>query len=177
MSDPPPDLPPRTFDARQERIYAMFGKLSPGAAALFKDTCKLVRQPLGLECLTHIVGHLCRETESALRDIVRPLHPTLHDKKRDNKDGGHKREITAFLEILEIDAGSAEAAAWHSLAGKFHKLAHRDDLRAPRPLDDVFEETWRAFNETLDAVLTKLGHHHARYYERIDALMKEARRA
>src|SRR5262245_35246290 len=96
MTAPLPE-PPRCLDAHQERIHAQLLRLSTGAASFFNDACTLLRLQLKLKALTNSVGHLCRETESALRDIVRPLFvdPKLREKQRSkgSEKEGHEREV------------------------------------------------------------------------------------
>jgi hypothetical protein len=47
--------------------------LGPGPAAHYHDACALVDDPRELHSTTHIVSHLLREIESALRDVLTPF--------------------------------------------------------------------------------------------------------
>src|SRR5271156_6750805 len=66
-SGPPPD--PRRF-----RIRWRLGKLvGPGPAAFYRDACDLMDDPTRLHSTSHLVGHLIREIESALRAVLSPM--------------------------------------------------------------------------------------------------------
>ena len=139
---------------------------------MFEDACRLMHRPGDLKALTHIIGHLCRETESALRDMIRPLDPTLKKRSGGGSGSGHEVEVTALLKLLGLDGDPSATADWLSLVGKLHDMAHRKDLRAPPPPDEQFNRIWHAFNRTLSAVLLKLEHRYAGFHARIDDLLK-----
>ncbi|MBD2535491.1 hypothetical protein H6G97_41320 [Nostoc flagelliforme FACHB-838] len=138
------------------RLYTLVG---PGAAAFYKDACRLIEMDNPLESTTHIVGHLLRETESSLRSVLRSILVQTESKKKSNNDT-QKNEIVAILKALEIPETFAAGEIWFKLAGKenedaLHKRAHRNDLAPPRNIDENFESFWRQINEFLDAVLDK----------------------
>lgn len=64
---------------QQERIYRRLNSLvGPGAAAFWRDACRLMEMEPLLESTTHYVAHSLREIESALRDVLEILtNPTL----------------------------------------------------------------------------------------------------
>lgn len=138
------------------RLYTLVG---PGAAAFYKDACRLMEMDNPLESTTHIVGHLLRETESSLRSVLRSILVQTESKKKSINDT-QKNEIVAILKVLEIPETFAAGEIWFKLAGKenedaLHKRAHRNDLAPPRNIDENFESFWRQINEFLDAVLDK----------------------
>src|SRR5581483_4263814 len=73
----PPDSQPSAFrfdDPRQARIYERLARLvGSGPAAFFRDGCRIMQNPSAFESTTHVVSHLLREIESALRDVVEPI--------------------------------------------------------------------------------------------------------
>lgn len=62
---------PNFSNPQQERIYRRLKSLvSPGAAAFWRDACRLMEMEPPLESTTHFVGHSLREIESSLRDVL-----------------------------------------------------------------------------------------------------------
>jgi hypothetical protein len=54
---------------------------------------------------SHLVGHLIREVESSLRDVLQPLAKeagTVGEMTKKDKDEKHKFEITSILSLLGI---------------------------------------------------------------------------
>jgi hypothetical protein len=95
------------------------------------------------EATTHLIAHLLRETESALRDVLESFMERSErlDKKGKPARPTHEDEIRAVLKGLEIPETDAMAEAWLRLPGKsgygLHARAHRDDLARPRPRLDA----------------------------------------
>ena len=143
---------------RQERISKRLNRLvGPGASAFFEDSCWLMQNNKFQRSTTHLISHLIREIESALRDVLEPfLDEKLYlDKKGDER---HKEEILAILKALEIVTDDPVAVAWLGLTGDnnanaLHKRAHRDSLDLPRPFNNEFQEFWRTMEIILDRVL------------------------
>lgn len=66
---------------QQERIYHRLDTLvSPGAAAFWRDACRLMEMEPPLESTTHLVGHLLREIESSLRAILSAVLQSKDEK-------------------------------------------------------------------------------------------------
>jgi len=65
--------PFRFTDPRQERIYRRLRDIGPGPAAFYRDACQLMESSAGLASTTHIIAHLLREVESALRDVLESI--------------------------------------------------------------------------------------------------------
>lgn len=143
---------------RQERISKRLNRLvGPGACAFFEDSCWLMENNNSLGSTTHLVSHLIREIESALRDV---LEPFMNEKSYLEKHGEekHKDEILAILKALEIPKDDPVAVAWLGLTGDnnanaLHKRAHRDALDLPRPFNNEFQEFWYTMEIILDKVL------------------------
>ena len=68
----PTAIPFRFEDPRQERIHRRLLLVGPGPAAFYRDACRLMNQDHGLQSASHLVAHLLRDTESALRDVLEP---------------------------------------------------------------------------------------------------------
>jgi len=143
---------------RQEQISnRLFRLVGPGASTFYIDACWLMENKNHLRSTTHLVSHLLREIESALRDVLEPLtdvkaHTYKHGKEK------HKDEIFAILEALEITKDDPLAVKWLGLSGNnnpnaLYKRAHRDALEFPRPFNGEFQEFWFTMEFVLDKIL------------------------
>jgi len=151
----------RFDDQRHERIHRRLLRLvSPGSASFFRDACRLVAEPDAFDSMTHLVGHLLRETESSIRYAFQPIikdsgaRPATSDER-------HRFEIEQALSALSIAPDDPAAHAWLALGGKgnvkgLHALAHRQDLGPPRPFDGTVREAFELVVTALDAVLEKV---------------------
>ena len=158
MDPQTPELGFRFNDPRQERIYRRLFLVGPGPAAMFRDACRIMGADPPFGSTTHLVGHLVRETESALRDVLEPLS---------GGTGGHSDEIRGALNYLGIDETDPIAQAWMSLVGLPHRWTHRDNLMHTRPVDEEFGEFWSRVQTIFDVVLDKL---ETRYLETVSLL-------
>ncbi|MBL8747780.1 MAG: hypothetical protein JNK78_01370 [Planctomycetes bacterium] len=145
--------------------------MSPGIADMFEDACRIMNADSSLRSRSHIVGHLCREIETALHELV-PNHGYTGGTcpKCGKATGSHKDKVAAALHALQITAESDEGLAWRHLVRKLARLAHRNGLDSARPMDDEFDKTWQAFNKALSAVLTRIESNYAQFHEQIDDL-------
>ena len=97
-----PDQLYRFKDPRQRRIYDDLHRLiGPGPAEFYKDACQLMDSPQLLESTTHLVGHLLREIESAIRDVLTPVAQRLADQEAQH--GEDKASRLKFQEGQEFD--------------------------------------------------------------------------
>jgi hypothetical protein len=166
------DLDPRTtlglISERQAAIRERLQRLvGPGPASFYADACRLMsRDAVPLESMTHLVSHLLREVESAIRDVLQPIsqRPDVTKKKtrkrKKSGDDSHREEIVRALVSLGIPENESVATAWLRLPGKaneygFAARAHRDNLAAPRPVDDEFRSFWRDVEPLFAVVLDR----------------------
>ncbi|MGD0177792.1 MAG: hypothetical protein ABSA50_03985 [Candidatus Bathyarchaeia archaeon] len=171
------EIVPKSYhftDPTQEWIYKKLLLLvGPGPALFYQDACSIMAESIALQSTTHLVGHLLREIESALRDVLEPIvvHITpAHDKDESAK---HKAEILAILSYLDIPDSDPIAVAWMKLAGRgsdyaLHARAHRRDLSAPRPIDQDFVRFWDDTQMILKIVLDKFETHYASVFDILD---------
>lgn len=170
-------------DPRRERIYRRLLLIGEGPAAFYRDACLILDSdaglspqvvgerderggdrripPLRLGSAAHVVGHLFREIESAIRDVLVPIDLPLDSRS------GHRSEIKAILKAYELDQHKTLATAWRQFTGEtgLQKRAHRDNLAPPRPLDDEAREYFSNLEAVFDAVLGRLE-------ERYDAILQ-----
>ena len=105
------DAPGPVLSARQESIAAQLREMiGEGPAAFFSDACLILSQDPRPAAASHIVAHLLREVESAVRSVLQPPSVPKGPKGED----GHQATIRAVLGELGV---SADAAGGPVLAG------------------------------------------------------------
>jgi hypothetical protein len=57
-------------NSMQERVHRRLGLVGAGPAAFFRDACRLAIDPARLSTTTHLIGHLLREVEGNLLDVL-----------------------------------------------------------------------------------------------------------
>ncbi|MHB1317254.1 MAG: hypothetical protein ACYCYF_01405 [Anaerolineae bacterium] len=126
-----------------------------------------------LETVTHIVSHLTREIESALRQALSVVkEASWPPAKKEGAHDAHEADVKAVLSALDIPEGSELARFWIGLTGSSNprglaSWAHRRALAAPRARDAEFDQFWDHANSLLDLVLDRF---EARYLLTMDAL-------
>lgn len=152
-------------DQRQSRIHKRLKLVGSGPAAFFKQACMLMSDDNPLPSASHLVAHLLREIESAIRDVLEPQEAV--DKSLQITRNSSKFEILNILNYLEIPNDNAVAQMWIKL--NLHKYAHRSALEDPRPIDDEFRGIWDSFQAVLDRILDV---YEAKYLDVYDILDK-----
>src|SRR5436309_8349440 len=102
-----------------------------------------MEEALPFEATTHLVAHLLREIESALRDVLESVVERTErlEKKGSSGEDKHKAEILAVLRSLDIPETDPVAQAWLKMPGRGNNYglqarAHRDALARPRVADE-----------------------------------------
>ena len=171
----PEELPPR-LDERQKRIHRRLGLIGPGPAAFFRDACLLINRRVPLASASHLVGHLLREVESAIRAVLKGIGELA--RQHGIPQSNHKREIQEVLTALDISESDPVAKAWLRLCGQadayaLHRLAHRDSLASPRPINDEFRAFWSETLTLLDVVLDRFEARYLAVMPTLDALLSK----
>ncbi len=151
--------------------------IGEGPAAFFRDACQMMAKPSGLGSTTHVVGHLVREIESAMRASLATF--AQQSKKSDSKAAGsgtHAAEIRAIAKGLGLADNDPALQAWLRLADKSyelapHTVAHREALSRARPVTDEFERWWHAIQAILQAVLGKFRERFLEPLREVDRLL------
>ena len=149
-------------DPRRLRIRWRLSKLvGPGPTAFYRDACDLMDDPRRFRSTTHLVAHLIREIESALRDVLVPISASSSTSSNDEDvpkgtGSGHKDEIRAILSALGIEIGNPVAKKWLRQAGSYQGRAHRRNLADPAPVTDTVAQFFDDFQGILDYVLDKM---------------------
>ena len=177
MTDPISPIPPPRSpapDGRQMRVTLRLRKLvGPGAADFFLDACTLMDDPYRFLSTSHLVGHLMREIEGSLRDVLTPLAQvagTLDEPVEDEDGPTHKEQIRSILILLKIPSDNEVGRKWLSQAGTYHRKGHRPALGAPRPLESSFSAFFDDFESILDYVLNRMEANYSWVFVRVDDL-------
>lgn len=165
----------RFHDPRQERIYRRLILIGPGPASFFRDACQIASGERPFDTSTHLVGHLLREIESALRDVLEVF--TDRSERIKNGKEKHKAEIKSILHALNISEEDSVAQAWLRMAIEgdnwaFHMRAHRNSLAPPRSIDKDFRDWWNDIQKVFDAILERFESHYLKFYQVLDDLIK-----
>ena len=162
----------RFADSQQQRIYEDLQLVGPGPAAFFRDACWLIQNEGALESTSHLVAHLLREIESALRSALRPLATKTDDHNADarSRKEDQKEQIKVILQVLGIPEDTPEAHAWFELANNLHRLAHRHNLDAPRSPREI-DGLWDRSQVLLDVLLRSLREHFLVWIRMLDELL------
>ena len=162
----PRQQPPPALTPRQERVVKRLREqISEGTAEWFTAACELLSQEPHPRALTHLVGHLYREIEGAVRFVLDPVK-----EKR-----GHAASVQAVLDDLGMSAEEEPAVFWLELASGDRGLAmraHRSALERPRPADGEFAELVDSFEGLLDRLLKRFEDRYANVFTRLDELLK-----
>lgn len=170
MNTPGVLRPFRFSDPQQKKIYEELSEvIGPGPAAFFRDACWIMENEGVLLSASHIVGHLLRELESALRAALKPM---VEEEGARQEKQSHKNEIMAILQALEIGEESPEARAWFELADRLAGLAHRSGLGPPRPAAKI-RDLWEKAQSWLLILLDRIRNRYSVWIQIIDELAEK----
>jgi hypothetical protein len=151
---------------RQERVVERLrAQIGEGPAEWFTAACELLAQEPQPRAVTHLVAHMYREVEGAVRYVLDPVK-----EKR-----GHAASVQAVLDDLGMSAEEEPAVFWLGLASGDRGLAmraHRSALERPRPAGGEFAELVDSFEGLLDRVLKRFEDRYANVFNRLDELLK-----
>ena len=120
LSDSP--SPFRISDPVQQRVHDRLERLvGLGPVAHFRDACQVMSAPGAFSATTTVVGHLLRELEDALRDVLVPIAPPPTDPRESRR---------SLLDRVLLEAGVATDSA---LAQALLPLTAVRNPRASRP--------------------------------------------
>jgi hypothetical protein len=172
---PGDDMSRLVLSPRQESIAAQLREMiGEGPAALFLDACLILSQEPHPVSASHIVAHLLREVESAVRSVLQPPAGSPGSGGGDK----HQSSIIAVLNELGISVDEPVAQFWLGLTGDGNPSglamrAHRAALDAPRPADDAFIEFVNGIEELLDRLLKRFKARYVSIFTRLDALLAQ----
>jgi len=145
---------------RQERIYSRLLKVGPGPATFYKDACRLMSEESLYESTTHLVAHLLREIDGGLRQVLVSASSKPVAK---GQTKGHESSVKAILGALEIPENHPVAETWIRFATEedygLARRAHRNEVAAPRTVDQQFFNLWNQMEGVLDEALKRFEEH------------------
>jgi hypothetical protein len=152
----------RFREERQGRNYRRLDLIGKGPAAFYRDAHRLLTEEPLYESTVHVVSHLLREVESALRAVLLPYDFGQPEECGEcgSKKEVHKGQIKAILTSLRFDDGDEAGKLWLKLTDRgdnfgLARKAHRDALAPPHRVDAGFYRMVSEIEAMLDAVLTK----------------------
>ena len=159
-------------DSRRDRIGRRLAQIGPGPASFYASAVELLALETPLEATSHLVGHLARDIESALGQVVRSMGQEKGPSAPSDDGKNHERNIRYALQVLGFPIDGPVGRFWISLSGRnnedgLHKRARRRDLSSPRPIDGEF---WDKFEWWIDEVLDGLERSYAIVFDRVDKL-------
>lgn len=162
----------RFTDARQERIHRRLLLVGPGPASFFRDACRIITGDFQLEATSHVVAHLVREIESALRDVIESVSQPTGGSPGSN----HEPEVRAALAVLGIPEDDPIAKMWLGLTNKGSQRAlapraHRAGLGRARGADAEFHDWWGEIQTLLDGVLERFESRYLSWLAVLDELL------
>lgn len=168
--------PYRFRSKRQERIFNRLKKLvSSGVADFYYDACRLVDETVPFASVTHLVSHLLREIEGAIRGVLTTTitgASTRFESGEAEGEENHKATIRGILDSLAISSDEGVGKAWLDFAGRLQKFAHRPGLAQPRSFDQEFKGHWEGMEKVLDEVLDQFESHYNRVFNQLDRLLQ-----
>ena len=161
----------RALSPRQESIVRRLREIGEGPAEFFVAACELLAEEPRRTGVTHLVAHLLREVESAVRSVLDPAGDARQGRDK------HRASVIAVLDQLEISRDEPIAEFWLGLTGEGNlsglaMRAHRSALEAPRPADSAFGDFVAGFEELLDRLLKRFQDRYVDVFTRLDELLK-----
>jgi hypothetical protein len=140
-----------SVDRRQKEIRRLLALMGGSVAALYEDACRLLSAEPELASASHLVGHLAREIESAVRKLLTALVPPARiavlPREPGEDDPRWKDVVDEICTALGFATEDEVRTLWK--AGSWHNVAHRSGLLGLRAVDDQFRSTWRQFEVLL----------------------------
>jgi hypothetical protein len=176
--------PSRQFsleDPRRRLIQQGLAKVG-GPEGYYRSALGILSMEPQLPAASHLVGHLAREIESSLRQILNGMDgiDARHEKKGDpsSQSAKHRDSIRSALSAFGIPMDGPTAQAWFALIKKgrnrrpLHARAHRDELAPPKAIDTDFLQFWETFEfDFLDPVLSALDENFIIIFQRLDEMI------
>ncbi len=138
----------RFQDDRQSELYELLLRLvGAGPAAFYRDACRQMASERPMETVTHQVGHLVREVDAGLLNMLGAVTADPEVEKRDPLAEGDRRErLEALLDTFEVPEDS-RADKRHRLLGELVSDGRAKKIRSVLeslglPADDPVAQSW-----------------------------------
>jgi hypothetical protein len=146
------------FEPREREIHRLLGLMGGAPADQYGDAICILRGTPPLRTRSHLLAHMAREIESALRELLWPLVPVEQRQRLEAEKPATQRHperglvINTICSALGFDDGDPIRSLWNK-SGSWHDAAHRAALLAPRPTDADLIERWEHLGAVLNVVL------------------------
>jgi hypothetical protein len=127
-------------------------------AAFYEDACRLLDGRSDLASTSHLVGHLAREIEGLVRDLLAAMVPPVEwtqleaaPRLEGQRDPDRAPVIDAICNALAFSGDDEVRRLWKRT--NWHRGAHRGGLLQPRPADAELRTRWVQF----EGLLLRLG--------------------
>jgi hypothetical protein len=131
----------------------------------YNDACRVIDERPGFTTASHLVGHLSREIEGLVRDLLIGMVPAAEMERLEaeprpegQRDPDRGLVIDAICTALGFRVDDEVRPLWKK--AQWHGDAHRSGLLQPRPVEDALRSRWDQF-ETL---LLRLGRQYEASY-------------
>ncbi len=153
---------------RQLKIYKGLSSIGTEIAAFYHDG--VILSEMDFDTKPYLLGHLSREIESGLRDVLTPksleeIELCEECSRPLNRKIGHKESI---IHSLGLDDESDFAKQWHKVAKEFPKYAHRHGVWKDPREKVAFDNLWKQFEDILAYLV---GNYYA-IADRLDGILK-----
>ncbi|MEU4239674.1 hypothetical protein [Actinoplanes sp. NPDC026619] len=166
---------PVPFEPHEREIHRLLGLMGGAPADQYADAIRILRGTPPLQTRSHLLAHMAREIESALRELLWSLVPAEVRKKLEAEKPEKRRDpdralvIDAICSALGFDGSDPVRSLWNN-SGAWHEAAHRAALLAPRPTDDALIARWEQLGAVLKVVLRAYEGSYTRALPMIDEL-------
>lgn len=153
---------------RQLEIHKGLSSIGTEIAAFYHDGVLL--SEMDLDTKPYLLGHLSREIESGLRDILTPkslegIELCEECSRPLNRKIGHKESI---IHSLGLDDETEFVKQWYKVAKQFPKYAHRHGVWKDPREKEAFDNLWHQFEDILAFLV---GNYYA-IADRLDGILK-----
>ncbi|MDQ3671472.1 MAG: hypothetical protein M3364_03405 [Actinomycetota bacterium] len=108
-----------------------------------------------LESTSHVVGHVLRELNGALIEVVRPMVQADRWPEQ-GSENAHRRKIGLVCDALRVPEDGDLRENWYTFASGLHRRAHRHGLAEPRPVNAAFRGLWEQGQAVVYAVARRI---------------------
>jgi hypothetical protein len=123
-------------------------------AAFYEDACRFLDERPGLASASHLVGHLAREIECLVRDLLTAMVPPVEWERLEadpRPEGQHDPDRAAVIDAICTALGFSDDDEVRRLWKRtnWQRGAHRGGLLQPRPADAELRSRWVQFEGLL----------------------------
>ncbi|MFI5916830.1 hypothetical protein [Dactylosporangium sp. NPDC051541] len=142
------------LDSQQREVHRLLELMGGAPADQYADAIRMLAAEPALKTRSHLVGHMARELDSMLRELLGALIPADRrsylnslPKGEGQRDPDRRSVVDEICSALGVADDDEVRELWKTAS--WHDVAHRAGLIAPRPVDDMFRQKWGRFQTVL----------------------------